>query len=262
MIIIGELINATRISVKEALENKNKELLQDLAKRQVGAGADVIDVNVGIGKDEPSLMEWAVNIIQEITDKPLAIDTVDPEVLKAGLGACKNQAWVNSISGEKERLNSFLPLIKKYNCHCIALAMDERGILPRAKQRLNVCKSIFKEAEKRNIDPQKIFFDPLVLPVGTDNIQGAVTLEVLLLLKRSQKFSFRTVIAVSNISFGLPRRTLLNQTFLAMAVKNTDAVIINPLDKKMMATIMAGEVLSGKSLPGKYIKAYRRGFLG
>lgn len=261
MIVIGELINASRKSVREALENRDAEFLRNLARKQIEAGAEVIDVNVGIGKDEPALMEWAVENIQKVTDKPLAIDTVDPKVLEAGLSVCKSQVWINSISGEKERLSSFLPLVKEYNCNCIVLAMDDKGILPKARQRFNICKAILKEIEKRNIDPQKIFFDPLILPVGTDNNQGIVALETLSLLKRSKKFTFNTVIAVSNISFGLPKRKFLNQTFLAMAIKDIDAVIMNPLDKKMMVTILASEVLAGKILPGKYIKAYRKGLL-
>lgn len=261
MIVIGELINATRKKVAEALKEKNAIFFRNLARKQVEAGADVIDVNAGIGKDEPVCMEWLVKIIQEVVDKPLCIDTTDPAVLEAGLKKCKQPPWINSISGESKRLEEFMPLIKRYDFSgIIALAVDDRGISNSYNERVRACIDIMESVRGMNDAINKLFFDPLVLPISVNNGSGEVFIETLNLLRRH---NMKTIAAISNISHGLPQRSILNKVLATMAVReNIDAVIINPLDFELMASIKATNLLLGKDHRcrkyTKYIKKYKK----
>lgn len=243
MRIIGELINASREEVKEALENKDKATLQKLARKQVEAGAGILDVNVGLGKpeEEPALMGWLVTALQEATNIPLCLDTDNTRVLEAGLKQCKKAPLVNSISVERKRLDAFLPLIKEYNVDCIALAIGGRKIPSQSSERLKICKRIFEEVVIRGTNKEKIYFDPLVTSVGADTNGPSVTLETLKGIKREIPKA-KTVLALSNVSYGLPKRKLLNQVFLEMCLPWTDAVILDPLDEDLMNFINTREI--------------------
>ncbi len=265
MLIIGELINATRKRVKEAILNKDGVFLQELACRQAEAGASYIDVNVatGVGRkqNEAEDMDWAVKQLKAACNKPLSIDTTNLEVLEAGLRAHGPGALVNSVSAEQGNLYPFLELARDYKCTVIALPIQDAGIPRDENARAEVAAKIIEAAGKTNFPVEKLYFDPLVMPLGVDDHSASVTLETLRLFK--EKLHVNTVVGLTNISHGLPERTLLNRTFLTMAMaKGLDAVIVNPLDKRVMSSLLSGEALKGNDpFCGNYIKAFRRGSL-
>ncbi|HIE13111.1 MAG TPA: methyltetrahydrofolate cobalamin methyltransferase [Desulfotomaculum sp.] len=262
MLIIGELINATRKKVREAIVERDAAFLQDLAVRQAENGADYIDVNVATGRggeQEAADMEWAVTAIQEAVDKPIAIDTADLKVLTAGLQAHKGRAMINSVSAEAGRLEPFLEVIRAYGGIVVALPIRE-SIPPTAAERVAVCRTILDGALAAGLNADDLYFDALVLPLSVDTANPGQTLQTIRELKET---GVRTVIGLSNISFGLPERDLLNRCFLAMALcAGLDAAILNPLDRGIMATVFAAEALVGSDpMCARYLKAYRKGRL-
>jgi 5-methyltetrahydrofolate--homocysteine methyltransferase len=263
LLLIGEKLNASDSSVREALERGDKAYIQVLAQRQAEAGADFIDINVGIGGEkETSIMEWVVEAVQEVVAKPLALDTVDHRVLAAGLAKCEGMALVNSINGEEGRLSSFLPLLQEYSSPCIALTMDEGGIPKEPPKRVEVCLSILKKVEKYGIDMERIYFDPAVMPLAADGNSSWTVLQTLRLIKQEIPGA-KTALGLSNISYGLPKRSLLNQAFLSMALAaGLDCVILDPLDERLVSTLKASFALIGRDKGCReYIRAYRKGAL-
>lgn len=270
--VIGELINASIKTTREIIENRDVAALQDLARRQVEGGADFLDINVAAGSGnstrEAEDMKWAVRVVWEAAQRPLVIDTADQVVLGAGLGAYREIAgndsvpMINSVTAESDRLRPFLELAAEYEALVIALPIDEKGIPPTASGRMEICRKIVGFAGEFGVDSQKLYFDPLVLPVSVDSSNAATTLETLKGITEMQ--GVKSTMGLSNISFGLPHRALLNRVFLAMALQvGLDSVILNPLDSELMATVRAGEVLCGKDeMCQKYLKAYRKGKLG
>jgi 5-methyltetrahydrofolate--homocysteine methyltransferase len=264
MLIIGELINATRKSVKEIIIQRDASRLQELAKKQVSAGADFLDVNVATGKEattseEISAMEWAITTIRAVSDIALSIDSANPEVIKAGLTFCRGQnVFINSVTAEKEKLDSILPLATDSKTKIICLAIGSSGIPKTSEERLNMCSSIYKQAMEFKIAPENIFFDPLVMPVATDPSQGQVTLRTIRYIKKELS-ECKTTVGLSNVSFGLPDRKLLNRTFLTMLVTaGLDSVITDPLDSELIAVLRASETLIGNDpYCRKYLKMHR-----
>ncbi len=259
MIIIGEKINASIKKTRKAIEEKDLEYLRNLAKKQVEAGSDYLDVNVGTGKDEIENMKWIVKEIESAVSVPLAIDTADEAVMEAALKTVNTGiSIINSISAEENILKRFLPYIKEYKTQVIALAMGKEGVPKDMKTRLKNCTIISNECQKMGIDMENIFFDPLVVPQATDQTQTLVTLKTIDKIKEEFPNS-RTCLGLSNISFGLPLRKLVNSTFIAMAIsRNLDAVILDPLDNKLMSVIKTAEMLMAKDKFCKgYIKAFR-----
>lgn len=262
MIVVGEKINATRSSVRTIIEQRQSGRLVELAQSQAAAGAAYIDVNVGTGRgsqnDEIDAMRWAVAVVCEAADKPLCIDSADPAVLAAGLAAMKQRpAMINSTKADEKTLAAVMPLAARYQALVIALAMDESGIPPSVQGRLNACRLIAEAATRWGVPLQNLYFDPLVLPVATDASQGRVTLETLAAIKKSFPAA-RTVMGLSNISFGLPGRAALNAAFLQMALyAGLDAAILDPLNADLMAAARAGEALLGKD---RHFRRYSRAF--
>lgn len=266
MLIISEKINATIKSVGKAIEERNARFLQNLAKLQQESGAQYIDINVSSAKGrdfDKQSMEWAVEVIQEVVDVPLVIDTPDPQVLEVGLRRKKHkESMINSINAEQERLEAVLPIAKEFDSNIIALAMGKEGISSSIAGRLRACEKIAEGAQRCGIALEKLYFDPLVLSIATDTSQGIVTLETLKEIK--SKFpEAKTTFGLSNISFGLPKRSLINRSFLVIAIYlGLDSAILDPLDRKLMSIIKAGELVLGKDNYCKnYLKAYRESLL-
>jgi len=251
MIIIGEKINATRRNVKQMIENRLEHELVKIAKEQTKAGASYIDVNTGTGSgtqsDEVESMEWAVGVILNAVDKPICIDSADEDVLEAGLRASGDRvSLVNSTKAEVEHLDRVVPLAKAYDAGLVALAMDEKGIPETVTGRLEACSRITDYCIKCGFPTENIYFDPLVFPVSTDQTQGLITLTTLEAIKKEYPGS-KTVMGISNVSFGLPGRAILNSGFLQMAIyAGLDAVIMDPMDEKMMSAVRTGEALTGR----------------
>lgn len=265
MLIIGELLNATRKKIKEAVLAKDAAYLQEVAKQQDEAGADYIDLNVatGSGKQEKEIedMQWAVTLIREVTAKPLTIDTTSLEVLQAGLAAHGPGAMINSISAETGRLFPFLKLAREYECTAIALPVRDAGIPRDTETRLKISQEILEAAEKEGVPRERLYFDPLTLPLGVEDNSGAETLRTLKEMKG--QLGLLTTLGLSNISYGLPLRALVNRTYLTLAISaGLDSALINPLDKGVMSSMHAALLGLGKDpYCSAYLRAFRKGSL-
>jgi 5-methyltetrahydrofolate--homocysteine methyltransferase len=267
VLIIGEKINATIPKVKEAIRSHDAAELKKLAADQESAGAHLIDINVGTGEgssqDEIDNMEWIVKLVRDNISGSICIDSADVKVLEAGLNAGKDRiGMVNSVKATDSNIAEVLPLSSQHGVPVIGLAMDEQGIPREVSQRLKACEKIIKGAEQFGIPPEHIYFDPLVMPISTDNGQGRVTLDTLREIKKEFPKA-KTILALSNISFGLPKRSLVNRSLLQMAMYlNVDAALVDPLDATLMATVKAGDVVLGRDRHcRKYTRAFRQGIL-
>jgi 5-methyltetrahydrofolate--homocysteine methyltransferase len=264
ILIIGELINAARRPVREAVLNRNRQVIQELAANQVRAGADYLDVNVAAGlgdvEREAADIEWAIGVIREVTDKPLAIDTTDPTVLERGLQAAGPGAMVNSISLESNWLEPFLQLAARYEALAIVLPVSDAGIPRDPEERLANCRELFAAAQRAGMAANRLYFDPLVMPLSVAADYGRTALETLAGLRRQ---GWQTTMGLSNISYGLPARKVLNRAFLSMAVAvGLDSVILDPLDRGLRAALVASLALAGQDpMCAGYLRAYRRGEL-
>ncbi|MCG2778800.1 MAG: methyltetrahydrofolate cobalamin methyltransferase [Desulfobacterales bacterium] len=259
MIIIGELINASRKAIGAAIEAGDTEAVQKVAKDQAEAGADFIDVNAGIfvGK-EPQYLKWLVQTVQEVTDTPCAIDSPDPAAIEAALKVHKGIPMINSISLEKERYDNLMPIVAGTDLKVIALCMSDEGMPQTVDDRLKIAEKLVTGLVQNNVSIENVFVDPLVQPLSVNDLFGLEFLNAIeLIMKRFE--GVHTACGLSNISYGLPARKFMNQTFMAMAIaKGLDGAIVNPLDKKMMANIIAAEALVGKdNFCTDYLKAYR-----
>lgn len=249
MIIVGENINASIPHVSSVIQGKDTKALLDLAQKQADTGVDYIDINVGsdVGsrQDEVAAMQWALKSIQEHVDIPLALDSADPVVLEAGLHVRDGRpSLINSTKGEDKSLREIVPLAKKYRMPLVALAMDENGIPKSVDQRLQVCSKIARACEEHEVPLEDVFFDPLVLPISTDTAQGLVALKTVEGIKQALPRA-KTIMGLSNVSFGLPARPLLNAAFIHMAVyAGLDAAIINPLQAELIFAVRTADVLT------------------
>ncbi|TYQ12931.1 UNVERIFIED_CONTAM: 5-methyltetrahydrofolate--homocysteine methyltransferase [Acetivibrio alkalicellulosi] len=248
MIIIGEKINASSKSIKAALDNKDAKFIQELAKNQHEAGALYVDINAGcLDKDEILKLEWLVNIIQEVSSVSFCIDSYNAHSIEAALKVNKNpKPIVNSITGEKERYKSIIPLVLKYNTYVIALCMDDNGMPESMDDRLTIANNLIENITKEGINIEDIFIDPLVRPIGNGTNYGIDALESIKTFKK--EFPKASVVCgINNISFGVPARKLMNQAFLVSAMMaGIDAAIMDPLDKNLMSVMFATEALMGK----------------
>lgn len=255
--IIGERINPTgKKLLKEALEIKNLSYIRKEAASQVKAGADVLDINVGLPDiDEREMM---IEVMKKISplNVPLQIDSADPEVIEAAARYYNGKPIINSVNGKKESMEAVLPIVKKYGACVIALTLDEKGLPESVEGRLEIADRIIKAAETYGIGRERIFVDCLALTVSVQQIAGRDTLEAIRQIKK--RFGVKTVLGASNVSFGLPERKLLNRTFLAMALEaGLDAPITDPLVPEYLDTIRAYEALAYKDIgPKEFIRIY------
>ncbi len=265
MIVIGERINASNKSVGEAIIKRDSAYITSLAQAQTEAGADYIDVNTGTGQyeyeQEIAAMKWLVTTVQAATDKPLAIDSEHPEVIKAAMKEYRGEEMViNSVTAEPEKLAAIGPLAAERRTYLVALAMGSDGVPNSVEKRLDACEMIVTHLTRMGVKMEQIFFDPLVIPVSVDSNQGLVTLKTIEEIK-SRYPDARTVVGLSNISYGLPNRKLVNRSFLLMAAyAGLDAVILDPLDVKAMSHIKVADMLTGRDSSCRgYIRAHRKG---
>ncbi|MCP4626992.1 MAG: methyltetrahydrofolate cobalamin methyltransferase [bacterium] len=261
MIIIGELINASRKAVGVAIEARDAAAIQKVAEDQHAAGANFIDVNAGIFvKKEPEYLAWLVQTVQEVVDGPCAIDSPNPRAIEAALAVHQGTPMINSISLEKERYENLMPIIAGTDMKVIALCMSDDGMPKTVEDRLKIADKLVNGLLQNNVKMENIFVDPLVQPLSVDDTFGTEFIEAVEQIM--QKFEgIHTACGLSNISYGLPVRPFLNQTFMVMAItKGLDGAIVNPLDKKMMANITAAETLAGKdSFCMNFLQAFRAG---
>ena len=263
MLIIGELINSTRKQVRKAVEENDAAHIQDLALRQVQAGARWVDVNAGaFPTDEVEKLQWLIRVIRSVTNAPLSIDSPRPAAVEAGLALAGPDPFLNSISAESERYAALVPFLKKYPANVVALSLDDSGMTDDMTKVWQVADSLIKRLEDDGVAPDRIFVDPLIRPVSTNAESAMGALWVVEKITAAHPSVHKTC-GLSNVSYGLPKRRLVNQAFAAMAVsRGMDSAIIDPLDQRMMATLAAAEALAGKdSFCMGYITADREGRL-
>jgi 5-methyltetrahydrofolate--homocysteine methyltransferase len=263
MLIVGELINASRKSVKEIIEKQDAEGIAKLARDQRDNGANYIDVNAGVfvGR-EPALLKWLVGAVQSAVDAPCCIDSPDPRAIEAALAVHQGTAMINSISLEKERYEKLLPVVAGSGSKVVALCMSDEGMPETADQRMAIADQLINGLVKHNVPLENIYVDPLVQPVATNNAFGVEFLQAIEGITQTFK-GVHTMCGLSNISFGLPERKFINQTFMVMAIaRGLDGAIVNPLDARMMGCITTAETLMGHdAYCMNYLKAFRAGKL-
>ena len=257
--VIGERINPTgRKLLAEEMANGNYERVQSDAIAQIEAGATMLDVNAGIPlANEPKILAESIQLIQSFTDIPLSIDSSIVEALEAGLAVYQGKALVNSVTGEEERLEVVLPLVKKYGAAVVAISNDETGISEDPNERFKVAKKIVERAADYGIDRQDVVVDPLIMPVGAINLAGRSALDLIIRLRSELKVN--TTCGASNISFGLPNRHGMNAAFLSMAAgAGMTSAIMNPLHSEEMTAILGANVMNGVDPEcRKWIKKFR-----
>ena len=264
MLVIGERINATRRSIRDAVESRNIDAIVHEATIQMENGADYLDVNCGTvnAAEEPEVMQWLVQGLQAAGPFPLCIDSANPDALSAGLAACQGRAMINSTSAESERFEKVLPLIREYDADVVALCMDDRGIPPDSAAAERVGRDLVWRLLDAGIAVERIYLDPLVRSVATNPESVPETLELMKSLG-STFDGLHFISGLSNVSFGLPERRHLNRAYLVMSiVGGLDAVIIDPLDGALGALIFAAEALMNRDrFCMNYIGAFNKGKL-
>ena len=258
--IIGERINPTgrkRLAAEMAAGDYSTVEADTLA--QVAAGAHMLDVNAGIPlADEPKILAETIRLVQSITDVPLVIDSSIVAALEAGLAAYRGKPLVNSVTGEDERLEAVLPLVKKYGAAVVAISNDETGISEDPDERFAVAKMIVERAADHGIPACDVVVDPLIMPIGAINQAGATAMRIMRRLHDELKVN--TTCGASNISFGLPNRHGLNAAFLTIAIgAGLTSAITNPLHEETIAAVMGADVMMGHDPEcRRWIKRYRQ----
>lgn len=264
MIIIGEKINSSIPVVSNAIDNRDKAFIEKLAMDQVHCGANFIDVNAGAFLEkEKELLVWLVETVQAVTNVPLCIDSPNPHALAAALAVANKKGLINSISAEADRYAQVIPLIKEHKFSVIALCMDDRGIPKTVERRLEIAQSLTDKLVSDGVSLTDIYFDIMLQPIATDDQSGKVALETVRAIKEKIPGAHITC-GLSNGSFGLPKRKLLNQAFaVSLAANGMDTLFIDPNDEKLMALLYATQLLIGcDEFCGNYLTSFRSGKLG
>src|SRR3990167_505061 len=261
MFIIGELINGMYKDIGKSIQAKDKTVIQKKALEQIKAGSDALDVNCGpASKDPLNDIQWLVQIIQEVTDRPLAIDSSRPQVIEAGLKASKNRAIINSTTADEEKLEILVPLAIKYNAKLIGLTISKKGIPQNKDQRLELAATIVASCQEKGFPIEDIYLDPIVMPVNVAQSQMKDILESIRDFKIISDPAPKTVVGLSNVSQGTCQRGLVNKTFLIMAVGfGLDAAILDPLDKDLVDGAITSDLILNKHIYcDSYLDAYRK----
>jgi len=264
MIIIGERINSTRAHIQEAMKKRDAAFILKEAKRQLGSGAHFLDINCAMSLgDEVQDIDWMISVIQsEIPDVSICLDSPNYLAIKKGLEIYKAKGglFINSITGEEARIGHIVPLAIKYKTKLIALTMGTGGMPNSAEDRFGIAKDILNKVSAKGFKAQDLYFDPLIRPISTEPEQAKEFLRSIPMIK---SLGAKTICGLSNISFGLPDRKVINSTFLAMAIHaGLDAAILDPTEKQVMSSISAARaLLCDDEYCGEYIKAFREGRL-
>ncbi len=264
MIIVGEKINGTLKKVKNAIQTRDADFIKELAILQTEAGANFLDVNAGTSPDrEPDDLVWLVNNVQEAVDTPLCLDSTNNDALEAALNVTTGSPLINSISGEPFRIDVTLPLACPRNCPVIALALDEKGIPKDAQGRVKVIREVIEQTRKAGMPDDQVYVDPLASALATDISSGQVAWETMRTI--TEEFpEVKFAVGLSNISFGMPARALVNQAFLSLCMaQGLDMAIMDPMNKGLMESLYATQAVLGKDrFCMKYTKAFKAGIIG
>lgn len=261
MIVVGEKINTSRKSIAEAVEKRDTDFIRKTARDQAEAGAHYIDVNAGTFLDqEADCLCWLVETVQGEVDLPLCLDSPNPKALSEAIKHHKGEPMINSISLEEERFRSLLPVVTSQPCHVVALCMGQAAMPTTVEERVQVGSELIKRLTDEGIPLEKIYVDPLVQPVSVNTRMGSATLGAIYKIMNGFP-GVNTVCGLSNISFGLPGRRLINRNFLALCMAyGLSAAILDPTDKQLMATLLVIEMLLGHDeYCENFIDAYQNG---
>ncbi|MFP8778183.1 dihydropteroate synthase [Hydrogenophaga sp. RWCD_12] len=259
-VIIGERINPTgrKIMAAEMIAGDFSRVQSD-ALAQIAAGAHMLDVNAGIPlADEPALLAHCIQLVQSLTDVPLSIDSSIVAALEAGLKVYKGKALVNSVTGEEDRLETVLPLVKKYGAAVVAISNDETGISEDPDVRFEVARKIVQRAADHGIPACDVVVDPLVMPVGAINTAGVQVMRLVHRLRTELKVN--TTCGASNVSFGLPERNGINAAFLTMAIgSGMTSAITNPMHEEVVRAVLGADVMMGHDPDcARWIRKFRQ----
>jgi 5-methyltetrahydrofolate corrinoid/iron sulfur protein methyltransferase len=262
MLIVGELINGMFADIGAAIKEHNKEQIQKRALSQVACGADALDVNCGPASRQPLTdMPWLVETIQEVTDKPLCLDSSKPKVIEEGLKAVKNSGVIiNSTTADKEKLDTLVPMAMKYKARLVGITINEKGIPQNKDQRLEMAAGIVADCQEKGFPADDLYLDPIVLPVNVAQAQLKDILESIAEFKILSSPGPKTILGLSNVSQASRNRSLINRTFLTMAVASgLDSAILNPEDKELIDTLITAELILNKNIYcDSYLEAYRK----
>ena len=261
MIVIGERINGMFKKVREAIANKDAEFIKDLAIRQVNAGANILDINVGTAStDHTADMIWLVNAVQSVVSVTLSIDSARHEPLEAGLAAIKGKRMLNSTTGKEVDLAKLLPMAKKYNASIIGLTIDEEGVPATVDKRVEIAAKIVAGAMDQGIPVTDLYIDPITLPINCAQDQPEKMFAALSQFRMLSDPAPHTTIGLSNISQRLQEHQLLNRTFLVMCMAyGLDSAIIDPLDEELMKSVVTADMILNKFIyADSFLESYRR----
>jgi 5-methyltetrahydrofolate--homocysteine methyltransferase len=263
MLIVGERINSSRKAVHDAVEKRDAAYIAADVRKQAQGGADYIDLNAGsrIGSEMEDL-SWLVEVVEKAVDVPLSLDSPDPKVLLGMVKKVKKKPMINSTTAEKDRFAAMTAVFQQREAEIVALCMDERGIPASTDWALENAAFLVQNLTRLGIPLQSIHLDPMVQPVSVNNKNGALAVETI--RRFHQEFTgVRTICGLSNVSFGLPNRFLINRTFMVLCIgAGLMGAIVDPLDRKMMTNILVAETLMGRDdFCMKYLKANRAGLL-
>lgn len=264
MIVIGEKINGTIPSVKKAIVQKDEEFIRNLAVKQSEAGADYLDICASTAPDvEVETLKWLMDIVQDAVETPLCIDSPNPKILEAVFPYVKRPGLINSVSEEGGKCEIIYPMIKGTEWQVIALTCDDRGIPKDVQTRVDITKILVEKAQKYDITPDRIHIDPLVLALSVDNQSLINFVETLKAVKNLYP-TIKVTSGLSNISFGMPLRKVVNQHFLTLAMyEGMDSAIMDPLNRDMLATLLTTKALLGQDrLCREFSNAYRKKKIG
>lgn len=263
MIIVGEKINSSRAAISQAVEARDSEFIVQVAQEQAEAGASFIDVNAGTFVErETDCLCWLVETVQQAIELPLCLDSPNPKALSEAMKLHRGEPMINSISLEEDRFNKLLPVVKSGPCHIVALCMSQTSMPTTVEERVEVGSELISRLTEKGVPLDKIYVDPLIQPVSVDTNMGSAALGAI----REIMSTFpgvHTICGLSNISFGLPERRLINRNFLALAMAHgLSAAILDPTDPRLMSTLLSVEMLLGRDeFCEQYIDAYQDGRL-
>lgn len=262
MIIIGEKINGSIPSVAKAIAERDEDWIRNLAKLETEAGSDFIDVCASVKDNEVETLHWLIDLVQEVTDTPICIDSPNPASCVAAMQFCKRPGLINSVSMEGDKADVIFPAIANTDWQCIAL-LCAKGIPASAEERLEVFDQLMEKAKEYNIKPSRLHIDPLVEMLCTSEDGISMVIEVIKTVKEKQP-TIHVTGAVSNISFNLPVRRLLNQAFLVLAMNaGMDSGVMDPTNRDLLGMVYATEAMLGlDDYCMEYISAYREGKFG
>ena len=261
MFIIGELVNGMYPYISKAIVDKDKSTIQKYALLQVKAGADALDVNCGPASRQPLVdMLWLVETIQEVTDKPLCLDSSKPAVIEEGLKASRNKTIINSTTADQDKLDILVPMASKYQAKLIGITINSKGIPQNKDQRLELAAFIVANCQEQGFSVEGLYLDPILLPVNVAQPQMKDILESISEFKIISEPGPKTILGLSNVSQGALLRSLINRTFLTMAVAyGLDSAILDPKDKELMDTLITAELILNKNIYcDSYLEAYRK----